>query len=418
MISEADLVHAPYACYDALRAQGPLHWSEAFCGGAWLLTGHADIAAALKDPRFSVARTARWINSSVETAHLENTQIRHERDKLKALKGLFSRALLFVEERRHHRLRKAMQSGFKVDFLTTFTPRITAIAERLMDQILAKKSAADARNQHFPFDFMTEFARPLPALVMADLLGMDADRYPDVMRWSDDIATFIGSMHPVMEDALKAQASLAAMCACLTSVIEKKRSRPDQDLLGVLLHAQASGKMTHNELLVQCCMFVFAGYETTRNLLGNGLFALLKHPGQWASVKEAPQRWPVAIKELLRYESPVQYTARRLTDNVTLHGQPLQKGDLVILLIGAANYDPQRFTAPHQLDIARNEGNHLSFGYGAHACIGAALTYMEAEIAFKAVARHIPDIQLCSAEASWHGNTVYRGLQHLMVTCV
>lgn len=421
IIQEADLARAPYALYDALRAQGPLHRSEAFCGGAWLFTDYDDITAALKDPRFSVARTGRWINSSIANMHPDPAHILQAREQLQPLKRLFARALLFLDGRRHTRIRKCMLPGFKPDALAAFAPRIESIAGALLDKVLVQHTASvksgNAGGRRVSFDFMAEFARPLPALVMADLLGITAVRYDDVVTWADDIASFIGSMMPTMQQALKAQASLVAMCDCLLPEIDRKSRAPGDDLLSMLVAARDAGNMRHDELLVQCCMLVFAGYETTRNLLGNGMHALLAHPDQWAQLKQHPVLWPEALKELLRYESPVQYTARRLLDDVVMHGQQLHKGDLVILLVGAANRDPQRFTHAGQLDIHRREGNHVSFGYGPHACIGAALTYLEAEIAFKVVARKLPDLQLVSAVAHWHDNSVYRGLQSLPLVC-
>lgn len=421
IIHEADLARAPYALYDALRAQGPLHRSEAFCGGAWLLTDYVDITAALKDPRFSVARTGRWINSSIANMHLDPAHIRQAREQLQPLKRLFARALLFLDGRRHTRIRKCMLPGFKPDALAAFAPRIERIAEALLDKVLAQQTASavtgNAGKRRVSFDFMADFARPLPAQVMADLLGITAVRYDDVVCWADDIASFIGSMMPTMQQALKAQASLAAMCDCLGPEIDSKSRAPGDDLLSMLVATRDAGMMSNDELLVQCCMLVFAGYETTRNLLGNGMFSLLTHPEQWAQLKQHPALWPDALKELLRYESPVQYTARRLVDDVVMHGQQLHKGELVILMVGAANRDPQRFTRAAQLDIHRREGNHVSFGYGPHACIGAALTYLEAEIAFKVVARKLPGLQLVSSGANWHDNSVYRGLQSLSLAC-
>ena len=166
-------------------------------------------------------------------------------------------------------------------------------------------------------------------------------------------------------------------------------------------------------MLAQCAMLLFAGHETARNLLGNGLHVLLSHPAQWRLLQQAPELLPNSLRELLRYESPVQYTGRRVTTDTILHGLQLRRGDLVVPLIGAANRDPSRYRDPDALDVTRREGPHLSFGHGPHVCIGAALTLMEAEIVFRALMTRLPRIELANVEADWNGNPVYRGLSSL-----
>ena len=180
--------------------------------------------------------------------------------------------------------------------------------------------------------------------------------------------------------------------------------------------AEAAGEIEGGpELLAQCAMLLFAGHETTRNLLGNGLQALLSHPAQWQKLQQSPELLPGAVRELLRYDSPVQYTGRRVTTDLVLHGQLLRRGDLVLPLIGAANRDPARYAQPDRLDIARRDGGAMSFGSGAHVCIGAALTLMEAEIVFGQVLRRWPGLCLAGAAPQWGSNPVYRGLLALPV---
>jgi cytochrome P450 len=396
-MTETDLLRDPYGTYEVLRKQGPLHWSEAFCGGAWLLTDYADVMNALRDPRFSVQRTGRWINSS------RGSDGRLARSELRDLKRIFSRSLLFMDAPRHTRLRHAMNAGFKPATLQSWAPRIQHIVDRLIDKIVNKTSP--------DFDFMSDFARPLPALVIADMMDVPAEDRPTFVEWSDDIATFIGSPTPTLEQALTAQTALMEMCGYFEQLLPKRRENLGDDLVSLLIRGEAEGSVaTHVELLAQCCTLLFAGHETTRNLLGNGLLALFKHPEQWQSLQKNPETLPAALRELLRYDSPVQYTGRRLLEEVELHGQRLAKGSLVIPLIGAANRDPNRFTRPDELDIARDEGNHLSFGYGPHVCIGATLTYLEAEIAFRTLMRRLPKLQPGCDIHLWQNNTAYRGL--------
>ncbi len=390
----------PYPIYRALRQAGPLHWNEEFCGGAWLLTEYADVASVLRDPRFSVRRAGGWANSSGPEALTE----------LREFKRIFSRSLLFVDAPQHTRLRQVMNAGFKPAALQALAPQIQTLVDRLLDKVIA----AGAATTFAPFDFMGDFARPLPALVIAAMLGIDGADRAEFVAWSDDIADFIGSPTPTIEIARRAQTSLIAMNEYFRGLLPQRRVQPADDLISQLILAEASGGIiTTKELLAQCCTLLFAGHETTRNLLGNGMLALLQHQQQWQFLQQNPALLPSALKELLRFDSPVQYSGRRLNVDVEMHGRLMKKGDLVIPLIGAANRDPAKFTAPDTLDISRNQGAHLSFGYGPHVCIGATLTYMEAEIALRCVMRRLPELQLVGGTQSWGRNAVYRSLNAL-----
>lgn len=386
----------PYPLYRDLRQAGPIHWDTEFCGGAWLLPNYADVLNVLRDTRFSVQRAGRWVNSTDPGA----------REELREFKRIFARSLLFLDGAHHARLRKVMNAGFKPAALAGLAPRIQNIVDRLLDRLATQKQ----------FDFMKEFARPLPALVIADMLAIDAADQPDFVAWSDEIAQFIGSPTPSLDVARRAQRSLVALNEYFRALLPARREHLGDDLVSDLIRAEnTSGVITSKELLAQCCTLLFAGHETTRNLLGNGLFHLLQHPELLQCLRDQPELMPSTIKELLRYDSPVQFTGRVLAVDVEMHGQQLRKGDLVIPLIGSANRDCERFSAPDRLDITRNEGMHLSFGYGAHVCIGATLTYLEAEIAFTSLMRALPGMTLAIGTPEWGSNPVYRGLTTLPV---
>ncbi|MES2260594.1 MAG: cytochrome P450 [Pseudomonadota bacterium] len=393
---EAYSYQDPYSAYRGLRQAGSIHWDTEFCGGAWLLPNYEDVLNVLRDTRFSVQRAGRWVNSTAPGA----------REELREFKRIFSRSLLFLDGAHHTRLRKVMNAGFKPTALIRLAPRIQGIVDRLLGQLAMRKQ----------FDFMQEFARPLPALVIADMLAIDAMDQPDFIAWSDDIAHFIGSPTPSLDSAHRAQRSLVALNEYFRALLPARRLHLGDDLISDLIRAESTGGViTSKELLAQCCTLLFAGHETTRNLLGNGLFHLLRHPRLIQSLQKQPALLPSAIKELLRFDSPVQFTGRVLTVDMEMHGKQLRKGDLVIPLIGAANRDPKKFSAPDSLDITRNEGMHLSFGYGAHVCIGATLTSLEAEIAFTSLMRAFPDMRLATSTPEWGPNPVYRGLITLPV---
>jgi len=390
----------PYPSYEALRARGPIHWDGDFCGGAWLLTQYADVAEVLRDARFSVQRGGRWVNTSGPEGRAE----------LREFKRIFSRSLIFLDGSHHTRLRRVMNAGFKPDVMQNMAPRIAQIVDQLLADIDARLQA------RAEIDLIRDFARQLPALVIAEMMAVDPADQADFVAWSDDIAAFIGSPTPTIEIARRAQKGLIALNEYFRALLPQRRQHPGDDLVSQLIRAEDSGAIvTTKELLAQCCTLLFAGHETTRNLLGNGLFHLMRHPEQRQLLQADPGLMQSALRELLRFDSPVQYTGRLLTSAVEMHGRTMKRGDLVIPLIGAANRDPARFTRPDQLDLTRSESNHLSFGYGAHVCIGAALTYTEAEIAFNKILPRLAGWQLVDAAPVWCDNPVYRGLRRLPI---
>ncbi|MBT2332776.1 cytochrome P450 [Variovorax paradoxus] len=386
----------PYPVYAALREAGPIHWSDEFFGGAWLLTRHADVEAVLRDAAgFSAQRTGGWV-----------MQNRAARGELKDFQRLFARAMLFVDAPDHTRIRGVLNAGFRNDVLQQFVPAIEQRVDALLDAV-----DADAG-----FDFMQALARPLPAEVMAMLMDIPAADRGDFIAWSDDLAAFIGAPVPSLDQARRARTSLLAMSAYFEQLVPQRRHAPGDDLVSRLLRAEAAGDIGAGpELLAQCAMLLFAGHETTRNLLGNGLQALLADPASWQRLQREPELLPGALRELLRFDSPVQYTGRRVVADLVLHGRQLRRGDLVVPLIASANRDPARYAEPDRLDVARRGGGLLSFGAGAHVCIGASLTLMEAEIVFGRLLRRLPGLRLVDAQPCWSGNAVYRGLSALQV---
>lgn len=392
LINDAFLSN-PYPAYQALREAGPIHWSDEFFGGAWLLTDHADVEMVLRDPRFSAQRTGAWVKDREES-----------RGELGEFQRLFARALLFLDAPDHPRIRKVLQAGFKPDVMQKLTPHIAQTITHLLDQA----EAADS------FDFIEQVARPLPVHVMTRLMGIEPTQRNDFMVWSDDLAAFIGTPLPTRAQARRAQSSLVAMGEFFDALLEHKRQEPGDDLTTRLQQAEAAGEIQGGpELLAQCAMLLFAGHETTRHLLGSGLQALLTHPEQWQRLKQEPALLPSSVREFLRFDSPVQYTGRRVVTDLVLHGQLLRRGDLVLPLIGAANRDPARYAQPDTLNIARNEGSSLAFGSGPHVCIGAAITRLEAEMVFGQLLQRWPDLRLQTTVPQWGRNPAYRGLTSL-----
>ena len=401
----------PYPSYEALRAAGPIHWSTEFFGGAWLLTNHADVEMVLRDAqRFSAQRTGGWVmHTAGDRKDVRDDEARRE---LGLFQRLFARAMLFMDAPDHTRLRQVMQPAFRPAVMLALQAELEQMIQRLMDDI-----DRDTAHSSTSIDFMARFARPLPAQVICRMMGIAASDQAEFITWSDDLAAFIGAPQPTLEQARTAHVALQAMSAYFNTVLPQKRQSPGDDLLSRLAVGEAAGQVHSGaELLAQCAMLLFAGHETTRNLLGNGVQVLLSQPGAWQALHKDPSLIPGAVRELLRYECPVQYTGRRVTTEMVLHGQRLQRGDLVVGLIGAANRDPAQYEAAQQFDLRRKAGSSLAFGHGVHICIGAALTLLEGEAALRALVQRWPNLHLASdAAPDWVPNPVYRGLGSLPV---
>jgi cytochrome P450 len=382
----------PYATYHAWREAGPVLWSEDFFGGAWLLTRHADVEKALRDPGLSAQRTGGWVMAAAQQGRAE----------LQPFQSLFARAMLFLDAPDHGRLRQILMPAFRPDALAPLQGWLDA---RVRERVLSLSGR---------FDFMAEVARPLPASVIGHLMDVDPALDATFMQWCDDIAVFIGAAQPRHGQVLRAQHSLLDMTAYFErELLPWRRRHLGDDLVSRLLHAEAQGQIESSlELLAQCALLLFAGYETTRNLLGNGLHALLSHPRQWQLLCQQPGLAGNAVREVLRFDSPVQWTGRRATRAMNLCGQAIRRGDLILPLIGSANRDPARHDDPDALCIERANPGALSFGSGAHVCLGAVLTHLEASTVLQALAEHHPTLAL-DAPPTRNGNPLYRGFTAL-----
>jgi cytochrome P450 len=388
----------PYAHYRALRAQGPIHWEAGAFNGAWVLTTFDGVQAALKDPRLSAHRTAGWV--------LRKGLRATARPRLSEMQRLFSRALLFADKPSHPHLRAMLAPAFRPARLQELQRSIVNITTALMDSV-ERGVAADGE-----FDFIDAFAKQLPLRVIGQLLGVRVDADHDLLAWSTDVATFLGSLAPTEPEAIAAAEGMLKIAEHLESAIAS-RQFDDRGLVADLLRCRDAGQLaSFEELLSQAVMMLFAGLETTRHFLGTGLCALLHEPDRHA-IAAAPQRLANAARELLRWDSPVQYTARRATCSFQLHGAKIRRGDLVLPLLGAANRDPEKYADPESLQLEREVGMPISFGAGPHFCIGAQLTLLEAEHAFGAWLGRFPDLHLAGPAPQWLASPLYRGLKSL-----
>lgn len=392
MFNSAEFIANPYPTYDRLRSRGPIHWINNSFGGAWLLPGYSDVVNGLIDSRLSARR------SHIVTDRLPPDM----QDEVIEFGQILSMWLVNTDPPLHRHLRKFLQQNFTSEVLQAMHPRIQKITDTLLDRVCASAQ----------MDFMRDFAYPLPALVIAELLGVDPGDHTRFIQWSDDIATFLGR-RPTLESARRAQHSLMALTDYFRVQLHQRQKNVG-GLVSLLLRAKEQEEfLTQEQALAQCSLLLVAGHETTRNLLGNGLLALLQHPNQLEMLKMEPSLIPLALPELLRYESPIQFVARIAGEDFSLHNQQIKQGQIVYFLIGAANRDPARFSDPDILDITRQDRAHLAFGWGPHFCLGAALANLEAEIAFQALFERMPKLRLVDNVPDWNPKVSLRTLRTL-----
>jgi cytochrome P450 len=363
----------PYAHYRRLRESDPVHWDES--RGSWLIFRYADVDAVLRDDRRFSARQGYAIS------------------------------MLVTDPPEHTRLRSLVNKAFTARAVRELAPRIQEIVDGLLD-------AVSGRGE---MDAIAGFAYPLPITVIAELLGVDPERRDFFRRASVPIAVALGPVrNPQL--AMNAFAGRNELLLYFDELIRRRRANPRDDLVSAMIQAEDRGDfLTHAELLGMMLLLLVGGHETTVNLIGNGLLALLRNPDQLARFRDTPGNERTAIDELLRYDSPVQYSGRVAKEDVDLGGVTVRAGESVRMIFGSANHDPEFFADPDSLDVTRNPNEHLAFGYGTHFCLGAQLARLEGEIALTTLVRRFPELRLTGADVRWRPAPVLRGLEALPV---
>jgi cytochrome P450 len=384
----------PYALYRRLRERDPIHRSRAAFG--WVLSRHADILEVLRDDRFSAddrnferypQLRAEAIRNGLADPDEEDTPV-----------------MLRSDPPDHTRLRGLVSKAFTSRAVEKLKPRIDAIADELLDELASRGE----------FDVIADFAVPLPVTVIAEMLGIPAEDRATFKRWSDILVGFLDPLASPGPEILRATAD--ELFEYVSRIADARRAKPTDDLLSALVLAEQEGdRLSEDELHGTVALLLAAGNETTTNLIGNGLLALLRHPDELSRLRADPELIDSAVEELLRYDSPVQFTARIALEDLDFHGRRFRKGQNAILALGAANRDPDVFADPERLDVGRRENPHISFSQGAHFCLGAQLARLEGQIAFAALLKRFPSLRLGDERLCWRKLTFLRGLAELPV---
>lgn len=366
------------------RATGPNDLSF------WMITRYADARAALNDRR--LAKDARRIPELLA---------RHEDGPpARALAESLVQHMLNADPPDHTRLRKLVGRAFTMRAIARLRPRIEQIATGLADTMAAAGPEVD---------LLDEFAFPLPMTVICEILGVPQGRREDFRQWSNTLLSGASDQ--------EREAAAAAMATFLAELVADKSAHPGDDMLSEIVRASEDGdSLSHAETTAMAFLLLVAGHETTVNLIGNGMLALLRDPGQRARLQADPGRIPNAVEEFLRYDGPVNLaTFRFTTEPVEYSGITIPADEFVLVSLIGANRDPERYADAERLDVERDASGHLAFGYGIHHCVGAPLARLEGEIAFRTLLERFPDMALAGEPGAYRESTLIHGLTRLPV---
>jgi cytochrome P450 len=390
----------PFPLFAQLRENDPVHWSSAM--KAWVITRYEDVKrVAVANSDMSADRLAPFFAATPAES----------RNSYASLMTYLGNWMVFRDPPEHTRLRRLFTKAFTSRSVKALEPNVEQIVQLLFEE-MERKSASEGG-----VDWISDFAYPLPATVMMDLLGVPREDLLQVKHWSDDIALFIGTSRATADKYLRAEAGAKAMADYFRGIVAQRAAEPRDDIISQMVLAREEQEaLTSDEVIATCILLLFAGHETTTNLIGNGLYYTMKWPEQWERVKNDPLLVDSAIEEWLRYDGPSGALARVVTADVDFGGKQLRRGQRLFAFINAANRDPEQFPGVDDFDVGRSPNAHLTFGHGIHFCLGAQLARLEGQIALRSLIERFPGIALATAsEPEWKDSLILRGLQALPV---
>jgi cytochrome P450 len=388
-------VYDPFPLYRWLRDHEPVHWSSSL--NAWAVTRYADVLEIFSRPTAFSSDRFRKIDAKYAS----------HRPAVRAVGEILAHWLVFRDPPDHTRLRSLLQRSFTPGHLAASRARIQATVDELLD-LVADRGA---------MDFIREVAFPLPATVIAVLLGVPTEDIEVIKVWSDRLAAYLGGAVDGEDNFAEARAGVSQLVDYFRTVLHQRRRAAGDDLMSLMLQAEHEGeRLSHDEVVANCVLLLFAGHETTTNLLGNGLFHLLDHAEQAALLRRSPELTANAVEEFLRYDGPVPATIKIATEDCEWHGRVIRRGDMVLPFMSSANRDPRQFAAADTLDVRRAPTRHVAFAYGPHFCLGAPLARLEAQLTFHSLLQRFPGLALAEAEPRWKPMIFLRGLESLPVT--
>lgn len=373
----------PYAVFARLREEDPVHWSERH--KAWILTRFSDVEEALTDARLSSDRVRPVLARAKEGRADEHTI---------AVLDILKSWMVVSDPPEHTRLRKLASGAFKGQRISSLSDEIRELVEGFIDDFVASGDR----------DLLHGVAYPLPATVIAMMMGVPAEERDAFRGWSDELALVaFGAGGEERDDRHeRALAGIREMFAYLQGFVDRARAEPGSDMISALAAPADGDRLENDELLSMLALLLFAGHETTINATANGVLALLQHPDQLALLREHPDLMPRAVEELLRIDGPIKVLHRHVLEDHERHGRTIRAGDRVFVALAGANRDPRQFDRPDEVDITRHPNRHVAFGRGIHACVGAQLARLEMRHNLEGIVERLPGLRLADGATLEH----------------
>ena len=388
------LLNDPLPVFKRLQQEDPCHWCQPL--KSWLFTRYDDVREVLRDDAISADRLTPYFESLPET----------QRSGVREVIKYLNTWVAFKEPPEHTRLRSLLNKVFTPGAIKSLRPEI----ERAVDHLLAPLKNRDS------FDFIEEFAYPLPANVILMMLGLPIEDTHQLHEWSAEMQPFIGGATTSPDKYSRAEQGAKNMAAYFRDAIRERESRPRDDMLTKLIKCrEQDDALTEDEVIGTAILFLFGGHETTTNLIGNGVRALLRHPDAARQVRETDDLIKPAVEEILRFDGPTLASVRLVKTEHQRHGKTLRQGDRVFVMIHGANHDSAHFDNPELFDISRSPNPHLTFNYGIHFCLGAPLARLEGDVAIARVMQQLPELRLSSKSYDYMDTMVMRGVREMPV---
>ena len=384
----------PYPTYHRLRSEDPVH--KYLIGGDWFVTRYADIKAVLRSGCIRTDDRPKLINE--RSKYLKNKE-----KNLDTLAYTTSKFLFYMNPPDHTRLRGLLVKTFSPVVVEQMCPFIQEIVDELLNKVRPQGN----------IDIVADLASPLSVKVISKLLGIPKEAQNQLHQWTNVLSRILDPLVSLEEYQRMNQATQEIQ-DYLRSLIHEREKNPQQDLISSLITVQEqSDKLTQKEILAVCTLLFGAGEETTGNTIGNGMLALLNHPKQMEQLKREPTKIQSAVEEIIRYDSAIQMITRIATDDLEIGNQQIKAGEKIVLCLGAANRDPAQFPNPDQLNINREQNQHVAFADNIHYCLGAALARLETKIAINTLIQELPNLKLAMDKLEWRKSIAIRGLKAL-----
>lgn len=397
-LASLGLVSDPYPIYDELRENHPVYWSEAW--NAWLVTRYDDVVAIARDNH-------RFVNAGRYTLFMDQLPDEQQAEFSDFYEYWTKPGFNLSDPPDHRLVRTLAKRFFTRRAMEKIRPRVQQLVDGLIDEVI----------EDGQMDVVHDIATPLPATVIAEVLGLPSDDVGWFKQTTLDYISFLGTGAPEPETIRRSQAALLELREWITGVLEDRRRNPRDDVLTALVAAHDRGEMvSEDQLLATCVDLASGGDELLTHVIGTGILSLCEHPDQLELLVEAPGLMPQAINEMLRYQPPFQQDWRLTTEEVEVRGVKIPKGRIVRLILAAANRDPRVFPAPGVFNIKREPNRHIAFGFGIHLCVGSPLAAVELDIAFSTLLNRLENLQIASDVLEWHPSNGPRGLKKLPVT--